>query len=85
LLVLAATAPTVSVPSVRVLLSTLMLSAVPYGVVTVSFTASMMLAVTVTTLLSWVAGAVSLVAPVVAVKITAVAGSSVPPAVPGAV
>ena len=57
----------------------------PPGWVTRLSTASMMLAVTVVTLLAWVAGAVSLVAPVVAVKVTAVSGSSAPPAVPGAV
>ena len=48
----------------------------------VSFTASITGVACVATLLP---GALSLVAPVVAVKVTLVVGSSAPPAVPGAV
>ena len=55
---------------------------VPPGWPAVSLTASMTVAVTVATLL---VNTLSLVAPVVAVKVTAVVGSSAPPAVPGAV
>ena len=55
---------------------------VPPGWPAVSFTASITVVLTLTVLL---AGTPSLVAPVVAVKVTLVVGSFVPPAVPGAV
>ena len=55
---------------------------VPPGWPAVSFTASITGVACVATLLP---GALSLVAPVVAVKVTLVVGSSAPPAVPGAV
>jgi hypothetical protein len=55
---------------------------VPPGWLAVSLTASITVAATVATLLP---ATLSLLAPVVAVKVTAVAASSAPPAVPGAV
>ena len=55
---------------------------VPPGWPTVSVTASITGVACVATLF---AGTLSLVAPVVAVKVTLVVGSSAPPAVPGAV
>ena len=55
---------------------------VPPGWLAVSVTASITGVACVATLF---AGTLSLVAPVVAVKVTLVVGSSVPPAVPGAV
>ena len=65
------------------LLATLVVApTVPPGWPAVSLTASMTGVACVATLF---AGTPSLVAPVVAVKVTLVVGSSVPPAVPGAV
>ena len=55
---------------------------VPPGWPAVSFTASITVVACVATLLP---AALSLVAPVVAVNVTLVVGSSAPPAVPGAV
>ena len=55
---------------------------VPPGWPAASFTASITVVLTLAVLL---AGTLSLVAPVVAVKVTLVVGSFAPPAVPGAV
>ena len=66
-----------SLPATSVVAPTL-----PPGWPAVSFTASITGVACVATLLP---GALSLVAPVVAVKVTLVVGSSAPPAVPGAV